>query len=80
MYSVIIVGLCFMLINLNHLDYLLQAQLKLPRNQVLALFNKAMRKLHGQLHKASAKKIESALPRLKEVVKLSLPLYTCLSS
>lgn len=44
-----------------------EAQLKLPRNQVLALFNKSMRKLHGQLQRASAKKIESALPRLKEV-------------
>ena len=49
-----------------------QTQLKLPRNQVLALFNKAMRKLHGQLHKAAAKKIESALPRLKEVFNMIL--------
>lgn len=45
----------------------IEAQLNLPRNQILALFNKSIRKLHGQLHKAAAKKIESALPRLREV-------------
>eukprot|EP00250_Pteridium_aquilinum_P001459 c11649_g1_i2 orf=138-3227(+) len=49
--------------NLNYIE----AQLNLPRNQILALFNKSIRKLHHQLHKAAAKKIEAALPRLKEV-------------
>ncbi|KAI5080911.1 hypothetical protein GOP47_0004094 [Adiantum capillus-veneris] len=42
-------------------------ELNLPRNQVLALFNKAIRKLHNQLHRASAKKVEAAMPRLREV-------------
>ncbi|XP_024541678.1 RNA cytidine acetyltransferase 1 [Selaginella moellendorffii] len=45
-----------------------ESALDLPRNQVLALFNKSVRKLHGQLHKAAAKEIEETLPRLREVV------------
>lgn len=45
-----------------------QAQLKLPGSQILALFNKTIRRLHGQLHKAAAKGVEAALPRLKEVL------------
>jgi hypothetical protein len=44
-----------------------QAQLKLPGGQILALFNKTIRRLHGQLHKAASKDIEAALPRLREV-------------
>ncbi|KAG0616549.1 hypothetical protein M758_5G124300 [Ceratodon purpureus] len=42
-------------------------QLKLPGGQILALFNKTIRRLHGQLHKAASKDIEAALPRLREV-------------
>ncbi|OAE26338.1 hypothetical protein AXG93_4324s1040 [Marchantia polymorpha subsp. ruderalis] len=45
----------------------LEAELKLPANQILALFNKSIRRLHSELHKAAAKKIEAALPRIKEV-------------
>ncbi|KAH7352706.1 hypothetical protein KP509_19G059500 [Ceratopteris richardii] len=44
-----------------------EGQLNLPRNQVLALFNKSIRKLYNQLNKAASKKVEAALPRLKEV-------------
>ncbi|KAJ7545348.1 hypothetical protein O6H91_09G116300 [Diphasiastrum complanatum] len=42
-------------------------QLRLPRNQILALFNKTLRRLHSQLHKATAKEMDAILPRLKEV-------------
>ncbi|MCO5612539.1 hypothetical protein L7F22_066807 [Adiantum nelumboides] len=48
---------------INHIE----AQLHLPRNQILALFNKSIRKLHNQLHRAAAKKVEAAMPRLTEV-------------
>jgi hypothetical protein len=41
--------------------------LKLPSSQILALFNKTMRKLHSQLHGAAAREIEAALPRVREV-------------
>ncbi len=44
-----------------------QGQLKLPGGQILALFNKTIRRLHTQLHKAASKDIEAALPRLREV-------------
>lgn len=44
-----------------------EAHLRLASNQVLALFNKAMRKIHGQLHAAASKVAEAALPRMKEV-------------
>lgn len=44
-----------------------QAYLKLPSSQILALFNKTMRKLHSQLHGAAAREIEAALPRVREV-------------
>lgn len=45
----------------------LEGQLKLPGGQILALFNKTIRRLHTQLHKAASKDIEAALPRLREV-------------
>lgn len=48
-----------------------QGQLKLPGGQILALFNKTIRRLHCQLHKAASKDIEAALPRLKEVQSLA---------
>lgn len=51
-----------------HLYMFSQAQLKLPGSQILALFNKTIRRLHGQLHKAASKDIEAALPRLREVL------------
>ncbi|XP_024376533.1 RNA cytidine acetyltransferase 1 isoform X2 [Physcomitrium patens] len=44
-----------------------EAQLKLPGSQILALFNKTIRRLYNQLHKAASKDIEAALPRLREV-------------
>lgn len=45
----------------------LEKGLRLPGTQILALFNKTMRKLHGSLHRAASKIIEAALPRMKEV-------------
>ncbi|KAL3697204.1 hypothetical protein R1sor_011280 [Riccia sorocarpa] len=45
----------------------LETELKLPANQILALFNKSIRRLHSELHKAAAKEIEAALPRIKEI-------------
>ncbi|CAM6032806.1 unnamed protein product [Sphagnum compactum] len=45
----------------------LEGQLKLPGGQILALFNKTIRRLHTQLHKAASKDIEAALPHLREV-------------
>jgi len=52
----------------NHDIGYVEAQLKqLGRQQILALFSKIMKKLYGQLHRAAAKEVESALPRLQEV-------------
>ena len=47
----------------------LQSSLGLPGSQVLALFNKAVRKLHAVLQLAAAHTIEAAMPRVthKEV-------------
>ncbi|CAI5465564.1 unnamed protein product [Closterium sp. Yama58-4] len=45
----------------------IEANLRLPGTQVLALFNKAIRKIHGVLYAAAARTIEAALPRIKEV-------------
>eukprot|EP00850_Spirogloea_muscicola_P005761 SM000026S09010 [mRNA] locus=s26:915149:923348:- [translate_table: standard] len=44
-----------------------EQHLKLPSNQILALFNKTVRKLHSQLHAAAAMEVELTLPRMKEV-------------
>jgi len=41
----------------------LQQELGLPSNQVLALFNKAIRKLHGHLKAAKEAAVERQLPR-----------------
>jgi hypothetical protein len=41
----------------------LQQELNLPSNQVLALFNKAIRKLHGHLRAAKEAAVERQLPR-----------------
>ncbi|CAI5531434.1 unnamed protein product, partial [Closterium sp. Naga37s-1] len=45
----------------------IEANLRLPGTQVLALFNKAIRKIHSVLYAAAARTIEAALPRIKEV-------------
>lgn len=41
----------------------LQQELNLPSNQVLALFNKAIRKLHGHLRAVKEAAVERQLPR-----------------
>jgi hypothetical protein len=41
----------------------LQQELGLPSNQVLALFNKAIRKLHGHLRAVKEAAVERQLPR-----------------
>ncbi|KAH9311211.1 hypothetical protein KI387_026246, partial [Taxus chinensis] len=65
-YSQAAILLCMGLQN-HDIDHV-EAELKqLGRQQVLALFSKVVKKLHGQLHKAAAKEIESTLPRLKQI-------------
>ncbi|GAQ78702.1 N-acetyltransferase 10 [Klebsormidium nitens] len=55
-------------LGLQHQDLTdVEAYLKLPSSQILALFNKTIRKLHGLLHGAAAREIEAALPRVREV-------------
>lgn len=49
------------------LFFTFQSSLELQGTQILALFNKAMRKIHGVLHKAASQQIEATLPRVKEV-------------
>jgi N-acetyltransferase 10 len=44
-----------------------EASLNLPANQVLALFNKAMRKIHSFLKGQSVKAVEATMPRIQEV-------------
>eukprot|EP00891_Asterochloris_glomerata_P009605 jgi/Astpho2/9605/Aster-03877 len=44
-----------------------EQELQLPANQVLALFNKAVRKLHGHLKAAKQAAVERTLPQVKPV-------------
>eukprot|EP00898_Chlorokybus_atmophyticus_P002421 jgi/Chlat1/317/Chrsp1S03186 len=45
----------------------IEKHLKLPSNQLLALFNKAIRKLTGLIQQVNEKRVESTLPAVKEV-------------
>lgn len=46
----------------------IEGQMKLERQQILSLFIKGMKKFHKYLFGIATKDIESALPRLKEIV------------
>ncbi|CAM6087692.1 unnamed protein product [Calypogeia fissa] len=61
--AAILVGVGLQHHKLDHLT----AKLNLPANQILALFNKCIRRLSSELHEAAVSKINIALPRLKEV-------------
>eukprot|EP00899_Mesostigma_viride_P009960 jgi/Mesvir1/18966/Mv18933-RA.1 len=55
-------------LGLQHLEVAdVEAHLSLPSNQVLALFNKAMRKIHKQLNAVAEQRVEAALPRGPQV-------------
>ncbi|PKI79320.1 hypothetical protein CRG98_000265 [Punica granatum] len=55
-------------IGLQHRDFnFLQGQMKLENQQIMALFNKVMKKFYKHLYAIASKEIESALPRLKDV-------------
>lgn len=56
-------------VGLQHHDIsYVEGQIKLERQQILSLFIKVMKKFYKHLHANAAKEIDSALPRLKEVV------------
>ncbi|XP_056168240.1 RNA cytidine acetyltransferase 1-like isoform X2 [Syzygium oleosum] len=56
-------------IGLQHHDIsYIEGQMKLERQQILSLFIKVMKKFYKHLYAIAAKEIDSALPRLKEVV------------
>ncbi|XP_021758990.1 RNA cytidine acetyltransferase 1-like [Chenopodium quinoa] len=46
----------------------IEGQMKLERQQILSLFIKGMKKFHKYLYGIATKDVESALPRLKEIV------------
>lgn len=46
--------------------------MKLERQQILSLFIKSMKKLHKYLYGIASKEIESTLPRLREVSRVSM--------
>ncbi|XP_048134806.1 RNA cytidine acetyltransferase 1-like isoform X3 [Rhodamnia argentea] len=56
-------------IGLQHHDIsYVEGQMKLERQQIMSLFIKVMKKFYKHLYAIAAKEIDSALPRLKEVV------------
>ncbi|OWM91385.1 hypothetical protein CDL15_Pgr017303 [Punica granatum] len=60
-------------IGLQHRDFnFLQGQMKLENQQIMALFNKVMKKFYKHLYAIASKEIESALPRLKDVSMVAL--------
>lgn len=56
-------------VGLQHHDIsYVEGQIKLERQQILSLFIKVMKKFYKHLHANATKELDSALPRLKEVV------------